>query len=48
MALAMMPGAASGSVTVTKVRSGEAPMLRAACSRSRSTAAKAAAAIQTE
>ncbi len=48
MPLAMMPGAASGSVTEKKVFSGDAPILRAASSRSRSTAPKAAAAIQTE
>ena len=48
IALAMMPGAASGSVTVKKVRAGEAPILRAASSRSRSTAAKAADVIHTE
>ena len=47
MALATMPGAASGSVTVAKVRSREAPILRAASSSSGSTAAKAAAAIHT-
>ena len=40
-----MPGAASGRVTVRKVRSSDAPMLRAASSNSRSTAAKAAEAL---
>ena len=47
IALAMMPGAASGRLTVRKVRSAEPPRLRAASSRSRSTAANAAAVIQT-
>ena len=44
----MMPGAASGSETVKKVRTGPAPMLRAASSSERSTAANAAAAIHTD
>jgi hypothetical protein len=47
IALAIRPGAASGSVTVAKQRGGLAPRLRAASSNCASTAANAAPAIHT-
>src|SRR3954464_9574286 len=47
MALAISPGAASGSVTVTKQVHGEAPMLRDASSSDTSIAENAAEAIHT-
>ena len=47
IALAISPGAASGSVTVRKHVHGDAPMLRAASSSDASTDANAADAIHT-